>query len=77
MLCPEIALLRKSLATQAEIKRKDWGFFKKNSDTQNSLPTGGVIMSGGNFHGEYPAKALDFLAVGITELASNSENFFL
>jgi len=38
---------------------------------------GNFILRGGNFHGEYPAKALDFLAVGITELASNSENFFL
>ena len=31
------------------------------------------VISGGNFHGEYPAKALDFLAIGVHELASISE----
>jgi histidine ammonia-lyase len=31
------------------------------------------IVSGGNFHGEYPAKALDYLAIGIHELANMSE----
>ncbi|KXJ15900.1 histidine ammonia-lyase [Exaiptasia diaphana] len=31
------------------------------------------IISGGNFHGEYPAKALDYLAIGVHELASISE----
>ena len=31
------------------------------------------IISGGNFHGEYPAKALDYLAIGIHEIASISE----
>ncbi|KAJ7385626.1 hypothetical protein OS493_015214 [Desmophyllum pertusum] len=31
------------------------------------------IISGGNFHGEYPAKMLDYLAIGIHELASMSE----
>eukprot|EP00299_Pterocystis_sp_00344_P015056 c7501_g1_i1.p1 GENE.c7501_g1_i1~~c7501_g1_i1.p1 ORF type:complete len:541 (+),score=131.98 c7501_g1_i1:47-1669(+) len=30
-------------------------------------------ISGGNFHGEYPAKACDFLAIGIHELANVSE----
>lgn len=30
-------------------------------------------MSGGNFHGEYPAKALDYLAIGVHELANMSE----
>jgi histidine ammonia-lyase len=33
----------------------------------------GVILSGGNFHGEYPAKALDYLTIGIHEIASVSE----
>lgn len=33
----------------------------------------GVIISGGNFHGEYPAKACDYLAIGVHELASVSE----
>eukprot|EP00744_Colponema_vietnamica_P002404 GILI01003777.1.p1 GENE.GILI01003777.1~~GILI01003777.1.p1 ORF type:complete len:549 (-),score=158.41 GILI01003777.1:229-1803(-) len=31
------------------------------------------IISGGNFHGEYPAKVLDYLAIGIHELANMSE----
>ena len=31
------------------------------------------IISAGNFHGEYPAKALDYLAIGVHELASMSE----
>jgi len=30
-------------------------------------------MSGGNFHGEYPAKSLDYLAIGVHELANMSE----
>lgn len=33
----------------------------------------GETISGGNFHGEYPAKALDYLAIGVHELASMSE----
>ena len=33
----------------------------------------GETMSGGNFHGEYPAKALDYLAIGIHELANMAE----
>ena len=31
------------------------------------------IISGGNFHGEYPAKVLDFLAIGVSELGNMSE----
>lgn len=31
------------------------------------------VISAGNFHGEYPAKAADYLAIGIHELASISE----
>jgi len=33
----------------------------------------GAIMSGGNFHGEYGAKALDYLSIGVHEIASISE----
>jgi histidine ammonia-lyase len=33
----------------------------------------GEIISGGNFHGEYPAKALDYLAIAVHELAQMSE----
>eukprot|EP00298_Acanthocystis_sp_HF-20_P012009 c19678_g1_i1.p1 GENE.c19678_g1_i1~~c19678_g1_i1.p1 ORF type:complete len:498 (-),score=212.74 c19678_g1_i1:37-1323(-) len=32
-----------------------------------------ITLSGGNFHGEYPAKACDYLAIGVHELASISE----
>jgi len=31
------------------------------------------IISGGNFHGEYPAKVLDYLAIAISELGNMSE----
>lgn len=46
-----------------------------NSATDNPivLPERGEIISAGNFHGEYPAKALDYLAIGVHELASMSE----
>lgn len=49
----EIAALRKTVYQQNA--KKNWGFFKKNSDLQLETDSG-VIMSGGNFHGEYPAK---------------------
>lgn len=46
-----------------------------NSATDNPMVFGelGETMSGGNFHGEYPAKALDYLAIGVHELANMSE----
>lgn len=46
-----------------------------NSATDNPLVFAdqGEIISGGNFHGEYPAKMLDYLAIGVHELASMSE----
>jgi len=31
------------------------------------------MISGGNFHGEYPAKVLDYLAIAVSELGSISE----
>ncbi len=65
----EIRALRETVRTR---EKKNWGFFKKHSDTQIT-GSSGVIMSGGNFHGEYPAKALDFLAIGIHEIAAISE----
>ncbi|XP_072181058.1 histidine ammonia-lyase-like [Diadema setosum] len=50
-------------------------FTEMNSATDNPMvfPDQGEILSAGNFHGEYPAKALDYLAIGIHELASISE----
>ncbi|KAG5445074.1 Histidine ammonia-lyase [Clonorchis sinensis] len=46
-----------------------------NSATDNPLvfPERHAIVSAGNFHGEYPAKALDYLAIGVHELANISE----
>ncbi|XP_050412353.1 histidine ammonia-lyase [Patella vulgata] len=46
-----------------------------NSATDNPMVFAdtGEVISGGNFHGEYPAKALDFLAIGVHELANMSE----
>ncbi|XP_066523932.1 histidine ammonia-lyase-like [Hoplias malabaricus] len=46
-----------------------------NSGTDNPLVFAdqGKTVSGGNFHGEYPAKALDFLSIGVHELANISE----
>ncbi|XP_041348347.1 histidine ammonia-lyase-like isoform X3 [Gigantopelta aegis] len=48
-----------------------------NSATDNPLvfpdKSEAKIISGGNFHGEYPSKALDYLAIGIHELANISE----
>ncbi|TNN00311.1 hypothetical protein fugu_011557 [Takifugu bimaculatus] len=46
-----------------------------NSATDNPMVFAerGETISGGNFHGEYPAKALDFLSIAVHELASISE----
>jgi hypothetical protein len=33
----------------------------------------GELLSGGNFHGEYPAKVLDFLTIAIHEAGNVSE----
>lgn len=51
-----------------------------NSATDNPLVftekdgfEGNKTMSGGNFHGEYSSKALDFLAIAVHELGSISE----
>lgn len=46
-----------------------------NSATDNPLifDEEKAIVSNGNFHGEYPGKALDYLAIGIHELSQISE----
>lgn len=46
-----------------------------NSATDNPMvfTNPGRTISGGNFHGEYPAKAMDYLAIGIHEIANISE----
>jgi len=40
-------------------------------DQDPAIP--GFTISGGNFHGEYPAKVLDYLAIAIHEISSISE----
>lgn len=54
---------------------RHWITTEMNSATDNPLVLAEreEIISAGNFHGEYPAKALDFLAIGVHELASMSE----
>ena len=53
-----------------------------NSATDNPLVFGAGegedteqadIISAGNFHGEYPAKALDFLTIAVHEIGNLSE----
>jgi len=46
-----------------------------NAATDNPMvfTTKQATVSGGNFHGEYPAKMADFLAISIAEVASMSE----
>jgi len=46
-----------------------------NSATDNPMVFADThsVISGGNFHGEYPAKMCDYLAIAINELANISE----
>ena len=46
-----------------------------NSATDNPLVIAkmGECISGGNFHGEYPAKVCDYLAIAVHELGNISE----
>lgn len=46
-----------------------------NSATDNPMVFSetGQILSGGNFHGEYPSKALDYLTIAVHELSNISE----
>lgn len=44
-----------------------------NSATDNPMVFDNDIVSGGNFHGEYPAKACDYLTIAIAELGNISE----
>jgi len=64
-MAEEIKKLR-GLVVKQDTQRKDPGHTFYRGE-------GGFIISGGNFHGEYPAKALDYLAIGVQELANISE----
>lgn len=46
---------------------------RKVGEPQTQKATGGDVLSGGNFHGEPVAFALDFLAIGLSALAGISE----
>lgn len=65
----EIKRLKKALAAN----HRPAAIFKQATTSFYSAPAGGFVVSGGNFHGEYPAKAMDYLAIGVHELASVSE----
>ncbi|RMG55768.1 MAG: histidine ammonia-lyase, partial [Bacteroidetes bacterium] len=43
------------------------------SDNPNVFPEDDLVLSGGNFHGQPLALALDFLAIAVAEMASISE----
>ena len=43
------------------------------TDNPNIFPDEGLILSGGNFHGQPLALALDFLAIALSEMANISE----
>ena len=73
----EVTALRKEIESLRAQKAAEkaggaYTFFKKPNQTMY-VGDGGFVISGGNFHGEYPAKALDFLAIGTSELACISE----
>ncbi len=59
--------------TNAHVRRV--AEIEANSVTDNPLvfPDDGEFLSGGNFHGEPIALAIDFLKIGVAELASISE----
>ena len=48
-------------------------FLPKDLASRGEGAQGGEIMSGGNFHGEYVAMALDGLAIGLAEIANISD----
>jgi histidine ammonia-lyase len=55
-----------------------YSLVQMNSATDNPMifTNPGRTLSGGNFHGEYPAKAMDYLAIGIHEISNMSEVFY-
>jgi len=61
----EIKKLKSQLNSQVKQSKDERSTFYRGP--------GGFIISGGNFHGEYPAKVLDYLAIGVSELGSISE----
>lgn len=57
-----------------DLKRLDSFAHPTEEDRLNpELQRIGSIISGGNFHGEYPSKALDYLTIGVHEVAAISE----
>ncbi|XP_067111139.1 histidine ammonia-lyase-like [Osmerus mordax] len=58
-----IAFVQKVVSTELNSATDNPLVFAKRSET----------ISAGNVHGEYPAKALDFLAIGVHEMSNMSE----
>ena len=61
-----LRFVRKILQTEINSATDNPMIFADNDKEYN-------IISGGNFHGEYPAKVLDYLAICISELGNMSE----
>ncbi|XP_062339664.1 histidine ammonia-lyase-like [Osmerus eperlanus] len=58
-----VAVVQKVISTELNSATDNRLVFAKRSET----------ISAGNVHGEYPAKALDFLAIGVHEMSNMSE----
>jgi histidine ammonia-lyase len=71
-LLGENANKHNTVGGQATAGGRQWSTHKTAEDLAYQAG-GGFVISGGNFHGEYPAKALDYLAIGVSELAAISE----
>jgi len=61
-----LRFVRKVLSTEINSGTDNPMIFAENDKEHN-------IISGGNFHGEYPAKVLDYLAICVSELGNMSE----
>ena len=61
-----LRFIRKVLSTEINSATDNPMIFSQNDGEYG-------IISGGNFHGEYPAKVLDYLAICVSELGNMSE----
>jgi len=61
-----LSFVKKILRTEINSATDNPMVFPENKDKKK-------MMSGGNFHGEYPAKVLDYLAIAIHEVSNVSE----
>jgi histidine ammonia-lyase len=68
-----IAFVRSIISTELNSATDNPMIFADPSLDSDIEGFNGNVVSGGNFHGEYPAKAADYLAIGINEIANISE----